>query len=141
MFFVRVTTSGAAKKLLEGSPNFKEAGDRAVKRLLIFMQKLAFKKAPYQFGILRREIKPIFDKRLLVAGTSLSKAYAPIQEFGGTIRPKRAGGWLVWKDRGGNWHRARQVTIKPKRYFRDTATESVKEAEKIFKEEYVRAFR
>ena len=65
--------------------------------------------APYDKGTLRRsithEVKPLEAK----VGTNL--VYAPIHEFGGTIRAKKAK-YLRFKVNG-QWVSKKQVTIKP----------------------------
>ena len=46
-----------------------------------------------------------------------NKVYAAVHQFGATIRPKRAGGMLVFRDAGGQaWGAARQVTIPARPY-------------------------
>ena len=50
------------------------------------------------------------------------KVYARIQELGGTIVPKNAGGWLVWRDPdSGKLIRARKVTLPPRPYLEPAA--------------------
>ena len=54
----------------------------------------------------------------------VAKEYARIQELGGTIVPKKAGGWLVWRDPdSGQVHRARSVTLPKRPYLEPAITE------------------
>lgn len=106
------------KRYFETYPSlFDRFKERASKRVLEMWHRRAFDKAPYKTGTLRREIKPYYDRQLLVAGEFLSKPYARIQDVGG-----RAG-------RGGS------VVIKPKHYFFKMAEESEAEVLKIYEEE------
>ena len=58
------------------------------------------------------------------AEISVNKVYARIQELGGTIVPKKAGGWLVWRDPdSGQVHRARSVTLPKRPYLEPAITE------------------
>ena len=51
------------------------------------------------------------------AEVSVNKVYARIQELGGTIIPKKADGWLVWRNPDtGQVCRARSVTLPPRPY-------------------------
>ena len=97
--------------------SFEEMKIKASKRVLLLWHDRAFKKAPYDTGTLRGEIKPHYNRNVLVAGTHHSKKYALIHDVGG-----RAG-------IGGS------VLIKPKHYFFKMAEESEDEVLRIYEEE------
>jgi hypothetical protein len=61
------------------------------------------------------ETKAGFEATVMVQQTGKQAKYARIHEHGGQIRAKNKP-YLVFKV-GGRWRRAKQVTIKPKRYF------------------------
>lgn len=130
--------SPKVKKLAQAKGIFETATRRARDRSLALISKTAVKRAPYQAGQLKREIKPIFSAGKIVAGTHLSKKYAPIQEFGGIIRAKNHP-YLVWKDKNGNWHKAKQVKIPAKKYFYSSLRDRTPEVLQIYKQEIRRA--
>lgn len=71
-------------------------------------------KAPYDTGNLRRDIGTRTYSDYARVGTTKSTPYAKIQEYGGTIYPKRKK-LLAWK-KWWKWHFAKKVTIKPQPY-------------------------
>jgi phage virion morphogenesis protein len=53
-----------------------------------------------------------------------NKVYAAIHQFGGVIRPKKAGGLLIFRTAGGEvWGAARQVTIPARPYLGMSTTD------------------
>lgn len=53
----------------------------------------------------------------MIYAVATNVVYAAIHEFGGTIRAK-AGGWLRFKTRDGQWHTVKEVTIPARPYMR-----------------------
>ncbi|MFA5357212.1 MAG: hypothetical protein WC301_07455 [Candidatus Omnitrophota bacterium] len=102
---------------------FEKMKTRASKRVLEMWQQRAFVRAPYKTGTLRREIKALYNERILVAGQFLSRDYALIQDVGG-----RAG-------------RNRSAYIRPKHYFFRMAEESEPEVIRIYEEEVEKIIR
>lgn len=93
---------------------FNKGIDIALKRIGLEMQKDAIGNAPYQTGNLRRSLTIEQDKTSVAVGTDL--VYAPIHEFGGTIRPKSAK--FLRFQIGGQWVMAKSVTIKKRPYLK-----------------------
>jgi len=58
--------------------------------------------------------------------------YARIQEKGGTINPKKHE-YLSWKDKDGNWHRAKSVTIKALHYLERAGDDTSRNVKRYFK--------
>ena len=62
-------------------------------------------------------------------GADLNEApYARIHELGGVIRPRKAGGYLQFKVRDGNWVKVRAVNMPARPYLepaRDTALKDI----------------
>ena len=120
-YSVKIEMSQSLKNFLAKYPQlYEDAKKKATNKSLDLLQNTSFTKAPYRFGTLRREIKQRYAEKRLVAGTDQSKAYAEIQDRGGTIKAK-AGGWLRFMTRDGSWHTVKQVTIPGKHYFFDNA--------------------
>jgi len=139
MYTVEIKASPGFERFLKNHAAVLDTADQnALYRSLDLLQIKSYYKAPYRFGVLRREIKQIYKEKKLVAGTGLSKKYAPIQEFGGWIYPKNKK-VLAWKDKDGTWHHAKKVYIKPKHYFLNTLQENQNEILKIYTEEYGKA--
>ncbi len=121
MYAIKIEVSQSLKNFLAKYPAlYEEAKTKATNKSLDLLQSTSFTKAPYRFGNLRREIKQRYDEKKLVAGTDQSRAYARIQDSGGTIRAKE-GGWLRFMTKDGSWHTVKQVTIPGKHYFFDNA--------------------
>ena len=74
--------------------------------------------APERSGELKRSIRVLdIDGQSAKVGSDL--VYAPIHEFGGTIRPNK--GEVMRYKIGGQWVSMRGVTIKESRYLRKAA--------------------
>jgi phage gpG-like protein len=69
------------------------------------------------------------DRVVGVVGTNV--VYAAIHEFGGTIRPKRAGGFLVWKGADGESIFAREVKMPRRPYMSRAFAERKTAVQKI----------
>ena len=124
MYNVRVEVSPALTRWLNNYPQlYEDAKKKAINKSLDLLQETSFKKAPYRFGTLRREIKQRYNESKIVAGTDQSAAYALIQDIGGTIRPKDHKGWLRFKTKDGSWHTVKQVKIPGKHYFFENAAQ------------------
>ena len=69
-------------------------------------------------GDLWRSIQgEVFDRGGTVVGiVGTHVKYAPIHEFGGTIRPKKAGGFLMFKGQDGGFVSVREVKIPRRPY-------------------------
>jgi phage gpG-like protein len=90
--------------------------------------------APYQTGALRADIQVRRrTTKTLVVGTRQVK-YAPIHEFGGTIRPKKKP-YLHFKV-GDKWVRTKQSRIRAKRYMARAAETVQGEVEEIARRVY-----
>lgn len=93
-------------------------------------------------GALRRSVK---SRRTADGPTVFGGAvgptiiYAAIQEFGGTITPKRAP-MLAWRTADG-WRRARSVTLPPRPYMRPAVTASIPRIRRIVADAWTRALR
>ena len=79
---------------------------------------LAVKRGP---SVLKASLQLQKSITFRVAGDELAigtnKVYAAIHQFGGTIRPKKPGGRLIFRDAAGQaWGAARQVTIPARPY-------------------------
>lgn len=117
MFSIRINASAGLENFFARYPQlFEEARETATNKSLDLLQETAFRKAPYKTGTLRREIKQLYSKRMLVAGTHQSRPYAYVQEFGNS-----AG------------------TLRGKRYFYGAMEEKQKEVLDIFSKEFRRA--
>jgi len=82
--------------------------------------------APVKRWHLRRSITTKVKDTTWAVWTNL--IYAPIQEYGWVIKPKRKK-YLAWKSNW-KWHFAKQVRIKPKKYMQkamDTSLERIQE--------------
>jgi HK97 gp10 family phage protein len=93
----------------------------ALRAAALPIQNEAKRRAPYRSGTLSRgittEVLSQGATRARVAVSTSRIPYARIQEYGGTIRAK-AGGWLVFRGKSGNFVRVRQVTIPARPYLR-----------------------
>lgn len=111
---VKVDLSG----LQRASNKFDLALKKTISGALAYGVAQAMKNAPVRTGHLRRSIHVVSqDKTSGVYGTAV--VYAAIQEFGGTIRPKRAK-YLRFKV-GDRWVFARSVTLRGKFYMKRSA--------------------
>lgn len=138
MYSIKIKPSPGLENFFNRYPQLYEDGrTRATNKSLVFLQKTSFYKAPYEKGTLRGEIKQLYSRRMLVAGTHQSRDYAAIHEFGGTIRAKNKP-YLVFQTRDGSWHSVKQVIIKPKKYFYGALKEKTKEVLDIFAKEFRR---
>ena len=116
MFSIKVKSSPGLDRFFTRYPQlYEKAREKATNKSLDILQTRAFRKAPYKTGTLRREIKQIYNKRMLVAGTHHSRPYAYVQEFG-----NKAG------------------TLKGRKYFYGALEEKTKSVLKIFAEEFRR---
>jgi len=140
MYTLRVTMSPSLEKFLRDYPTlFEDVKKSATNKSLDLLQRTSFEKAPYRTGTLRREIKQRYTERSLVAGTDMSRAYAEIQDVGGTIRPRNAKA-LRFMTRDGSWHTVKSVTIKPKHYFYRNAVEQQGKVLNIFVDKFRELF-
>ena len=90
------------------------------------------KYVPYKTGTLRTSIRYQVDAKVATVGTDL--VYAPVQEFGATIRPKRAK-MLRFKTRDGNWVMTKEVKVPPYKgrgFLRPALADSQGEIQAIF---------
>lgn len=76
------------------------------------IQASAINNAPYDTGTLRRSISQDIRQDYGKVGSNMP--YARIQEYGGTIVPKRAK-FLAWQ-KNGRWYRAKKVILKARPY-------------------------
>ena len=77
---------------------------------------------------------------VLVRSGYASDKYARIHNVGGTIRPKRADGWLTFKVKG-HWVRVKQVRIRRKLYMSDGAKKALPTLPDLIRGEIAREVR
>ena len=90
------------------------------------------KYVPFWHGTLRSSITFQVETDRATVGTDL--VYAPVQEFGATIKAKNAK-FLRFKTRDGKWHMVKQVTIPPYKgrgYLRPALADSMGDIKSIF---------
>jgi phage gpG-like protein len=115
--------------------NLKEIVGDTVREAAEELREEAKQNAPTRSGELKSSIRITrLSGRSAKVGSKL--VYAPVHEFGGTIRPKK--GKVMRYQINGRWVTLRGVTIKESRYLRNAAKEVNRRvpriAERVMKE-------
>jgi phage gpG-like protein len=115
--------------------NLKEIVGDTVREAAEELREEAKQNAPARSGELKSSIRITrLTERSAKVGSKL--IYAPVHEFGGTIRPKK--GKVMRYQINGRWVTLRGVTIKESRYLRNAAKEVNRRvpriAERVMKE-------
>lgn len=112
-------------------PVIRQAIARALPVAAQIVRGKAIGNAPYKTGTLRRSIITDVNPNRAKIGTNLD--YARIQEFGGTIRPKKKK-MLAFKI-GGKWVFAKKVTLPARPYLVPALFSSEEQIKRVFKAE------
>lgn len=118
-------------------PDVRAAVSRALPVAAQLVRGKAIENAPYKTGTLRRSIITDVDSDRAKIGTNLP--YARIQEFGGTIRPKKKK-TLAFKING-KWVFAKKVTLPKRPYLIPALFDSESQIRRIFKAEIEKSAR
>lgn len=117
----------------------KKALRKSLQQSALFVQNDAKKLAPHDTGQLRRSItSKVHGFDYAEVGTDL--VYAPMQEYGGTIKAKSKQ-YLHFKTKSGNWVKVKSVVIKAKKYMEGSYKKNLNKVVKTFEKNLYAIFK